>query len=502
MPTIDLTEFVVVENVAVLETGISYPASTGPFSVTSAMIEEVLLSQEDPHIVPPRIKIAHADNPINADLQNLFEELNMERDASKPSFGTILNMRAENAGQTLIGDWYGLPAWLAAILETAYPARSIEGGAWRNEANSKEYSFMLEAVSLLGIVGPGCTSLSDLQEYFSKDGPKVSVIEMSRPKTKMGGSKPMPVIAQVNVEDIRRAFYEDFAKGDRYWWWDRELLADPWEMIVSDPDAGQLYRVPFTVTEDEHGDAVVEWSEPEPIKIQYVPDTGAKAQDGAVAASRLIGPQLERAGAVLAVNTTPKRRKEAKAAMAIDIPALRTRLGISETDLPDDATEEQINAALAAEPVSTTETEEEETEDTTDAETTPPASGTTPGTVTVDAEVWNRTRAGAELAHQQARDTRAESDRALLDRRVREGALAPASRDAYMARLAGPSGNHDAPDRDQLRSFIDGLEAGVLPVSEVGHSEGETITTGEQAGTGLFPELEAARRERASAQGS
>src|SRR5207237_6830817 len=110
----------------------------------------------------------------------------------------------------------------------------------QKDANGKNYGFMLEAVSLLGVVGPGCTSMKDLQELFSEDGPQVTVVEMSRavdkPKTRGGG--PMPVVAQVNVEDIRRAFYDDFAQGDRYWWWDRELLIDPLEMIVQDPDEG------------------------------------------------------------------------------------------------------------------------------------------------------------------------------------------------------------------------------------------------------------------------
>lgn len=251
MPTIDLAEFVVLEAIPLLETGIAYPASTGPFTPTSTMLEEAVAAQADPHVPAPRIKIGHVDNPLNAEFQDIMDDLNKGLDsASEPALGTIQNMEIDNEGQTLIGDLYGVPSWLAAILSTAYPARSIEGGAWKNDANNKEYAFCLTALSLLGVAWPGCTSLSDLQDLFSKDGPELTVIEMPRKlKAKasalIGGKSKggsLPVIAQVNVEDIRRAFYEDFAQDDRYWWWDRELLIDPLEMIVQDPDDGQIGR--------------------------------------------------------------------------------------------------------------------------------------------------------------------------------------------------------------------------------------------------------------------
>jgi hypothetical protein len=49
----------------------------------------------------------------------------------------------------------------------------------------------------------------------------------------------------LTVADIRRAFYDDFAQGDRHWWVDREL-----QVIAEDPDASQRYVVPVSFDGD------------------------------------------------------------------------------------------------------------------------------------------------------------------------------------------------------------------------------------------------------------
>lgn len=470
-PTLEVPEFVTVERIPVLEVGVSYPASTGPFTCTLEMLEEaVTYAEQDPHGYSPRIKIAHAENPIDDDLQALWEEVNGERDASKPSLGTILNLEIEDQ-MTLMGDWYGLPGWFAHIMETAYPARSIEGGHWRNPANDKEYAFMIEAVALLGVVGPGCTSMEDLQELFSKDGPQVTVIEMSRAsKPKAEGGDPMGVIAQVNVEDIRRAFYDDFAQGDRYWWWDRELLIDPLEMIVQDPDEGQLYRLPITLKEGD-GTESVEFGEPEPVKVQYVPDPSAKPQDPEAAAVRTIASQLKGAGKVLAMNTQPPRAKEReeKESQTMEkdtITAMRTRLGVGEDVLPDDATDEQIKAALEADPPKEDDDdkpddEESDDEDNDDDDNDVEA---TRG-VMVDKDALAKLQGDAE-AGREARQTQLKAERKqFLDKAIKAGKFPPAAREAYEAQLA-----KGGEIEKSTKTFIDKLSENTVPVTEMGQA--------------------------------
>lgn len=503
MTVIELTEFVTLEHIPVLETGIAYPASTGPFTVTREMLEEVVASQDDPHIKPPRIKIAHADNAINDDLQELFEQVNEERDASKPSLGTLMNLEVDDLG-ILYADYYGLPAWFAAILETAYPARSIEGGHWRNDANNKEYAFMLEAVSFLGVVGPGCTSLEDLQELFSEDGPKVSVVEMSRPTRVAaigGGSTTMPVQAQVNVEDIRRAFYEDFAQGDQYWWWDKELLIDPLEFIVYDPDNAQLYQLPIDLTGGD-GSESVEFGDPIPVKIKYVPDPSGSTTEAAV----LIAPQLEGAGKVLAVNNKSPRaaeyeRRKEMSAMELDIPKLRVALNIGEDVLPDDATEEQISAAVEAgrqeETPEVPETPEggdggEGGDEEPEGGDEQPEGGEG-GVAAERGVVMDRDRA-AQLESdaamgRQAREEQLEATRqSFLDKAVKAGKFPPKARPSYEAQL-----KKGGDIEKETKEFIDSLAESTVPVLEHGGDDGGGSQSAESYPTQW---LSAAERER------
>lgn len=493
-PSIEVAEFVTIEALPIAETGVDYPASTGDFSITREMIQSAIeYTNDDPHGLAPRIKIGHADNPIDGDLQALFEQYNAERqDESVPTLGTIVNLATINDGHTIVGDWYGLPEWLAEIMKSAYPARSLEGGTWTNPANNKNYEFKIDAVALLGVVGPGCTSLADVAELFSKEGPKVTVIEMAAPKKK-GAKLSVPAVnLQVNVEDLRRQFYGEFAQGDRYWWWDRELLADPWEFIASDEN-GDLWRIPFDPTEDDDGDtSVASWGDPEPIKVSYVPDN-KRVADGVEAAVGLIAPRLNGAGTLLAVNSTkPQRRQEGDGPrMAIDIPALRKATGLSEEDLPDDATEAQINEALAAKS-SEAETEvEEDDEDEEEPEASvekdneeQPAEVTASSGVTVDRTQWEETRSFVAKAKKRERED-------FVAAAVKDGKIPPARKAHYLSLM----------ERDEkgTREFIDKLEADAVPVEERGHSEGEQVVDPalSSQGTGLFPELDARRAKAA-----
>lgn len=493
-------EPVLLEDIPVLETGIDYPASTGAISLTPEMLAEAVLSQDDPHVQPPRIKIGHSDNPINDDLQQLWEDVNDGRDESKPAMGTINNLRTENNGHTLVGDYWGMPAWLADILATAYPARSIEGGHWHNTANGKEYSFTIEAVSFLGVVGPGCTSLDDLQVLFSEEGPKVTVIEMARPKTQQEGT-PVPVELQTNVADIRRAFYDDFAQGDRYWWWDRELLVDPFEFIVEDPDEGQLYVVPFTVNGE--GADNVEFGEPAPVRVEYKPDE--KASEPVAANRPLLSVRLNRAGTVLAVNDKPEREQSPPANQEDEtMDSVRERLG-----LPEDATEEQVLQAVAdlqaagSDPAAADDppaadpdpddNDDDDSEDADDDEVEAPEGD---GTVKVDAEEFATLRRQAQEGAT-ARSEQVAAHRATVLAGAQSEGRFPPSRLAHWQRQyeADPEGTETL-----LTASVEegGLAPGTVPVTEVGGSP-----AGDEASTAYDPSwLSKAERARIEAAGS
>jgi hypothetical protein len=75
-----------------------------------------------------------------------------------------------------------------------------------------------------------------------------------------------PVLAAANVEDVRRAFYDNVAVLELPdWSWIRSINLEPDELIVDDDD-GSLYRVPFAIEEDEE----VTFAEPIKVRVEYI----------------------------------------------------------------------------------------------------------------------------------------------------------------------------------------------------------------------------------------
>jgi hypothetical protein len=110
---------------------------------------------------------------------------------------------------------------------------------------------------------------------------------------------PDPASASVSVDRVANAFIAWAEENPgTYWWWPRDIRLDPDEVIADDGEGG-TYRVPFTTD----GEIDVTFGEAVEVRETFV-----------------------------------------------DVPALRSRLQLSEEQLPDDATEEQINTVLASDP--------------------------------------------------------------------------------------------------------------------------------------------------------
>lgn len=467
--SVELGDLVTVTNIPLLEVGQEYPASTGPFTFTAEMLDEVVLSQDDPHVPSPRQKLGHNPNAIDEDLQALWEQAMEDKpdNDSTPAIGTIQNMKASDDGQTLIGDLVGVPEWFATIMTTAYPARSIEGGSWKNDANNKKYAFCIQAVAWLGVAWPGCTSLADLQVLFSKEGPEVQVIEMSSKKP-IGG-RNMTVVAQVGVEEIRRAFYEQVAIDDQYWWWDRQTLIEPNEMIASDPDTGQLYRIPFAVSGDE-----VTFSDPVPVKIVYE-DQPAKA-DGTKASAVGIAV-LPNAGKVVASNKTRAeaidgfRPETTNEEDTMDPKQIRERLG-----LPEDATDEQVFAELdklkgedpAPEPTPEGDPVPEPVAEGDPVVPEPEPAPVQAGIRTLDEGTYQRLIKGAETVEKLTATNRTNERDAEIKAATDDGRIPPARKEHWEAQFKA--------DYDGAMAMLKSLSPGTIPVSERGSSaSGEAV---------------------------
>lgn len=501
-----ISELATVPNVAMVSTGIDYPTSTGLITFTEQHLQDLVASQDDPAIHPPRTKIGHSDPRFNGRVAPTGDVLDGE-----PSLGSWVNLRLGDNGQTVYGDLVGVPKWFAQIASTAYPSRSIEGNFDVETVTGKHWSLAVDAVAMLGVIGPGVSTLADLPILFSEEGPDgVQVIEaeegapMSVIRSSAGAPAPAEtedepdpsveaagtVHAQAQVDDIRREFY-DSLESSQFWWWIRAMYVDPGELIVDD-DEGGLYRISFTTAED----GSVEFGEPAPVKIQYV-DQPKDEVAAAIRASVAVSLHDR-------VAASYESRGQSRPGGSMDhqqvIQTLRAR-GVTPEQLPDDADEARVMQFLQELPVAASTPSGESTPETTPAETGEAPSeeerrGSQPtaaipstaqasqipgstlpqlpdGTIMVDKETWeavaDQARQGAELAAR----TRDQERDIFLNEAIKAGKFPPSRKGHYLdAWKADPEG---------ARGLIESLQPGLVPVEARG-----------TAGTGKDEEVRAA----------
>lgn len=433
-----------VPNVPLVSTG-TYALGGNPYpggetTFTSDDLADAVAAVEDAAVNLPRLKLGHTSDWGDAE----------------PAFGKVDNLRIGDNGQTIYGDYVGVPGWLAEVLPAVYPSRSIEAMFNVETATGKEWRMVITAVSLLGVTLPGVATLDDLAGLYSEVMPEGVEVEASKTVTaKMEGDemglRRRKAKASLALEDVRRLYYEGLA-GDQSWWWIRAVYLDPNELIVDD-DEGGLYRVPFTINGED-----VEFGEATEVKIQYV-NAGADEDDTAG----------REAAEVVFASRAESRPESNEQEDDMDLKEIRERLG-----LPEDASDEDILAAL---PERSEESESEEApseesgeesgdeQPSAEEEAAEPVAASAPGTVTMDAaevaQLKAQAAAGASAAERQAREDR---DR-LIEAAVSDGKFPPARKEHWQKL-------YDK-DPEGTKAAIASLESGLVPVAEAGGAPGE-----------------------------
>lgn len=250
-----------VKAVQVLKTGIEYPLATGPTTFTPEDLKDAVESQGDPAIPAPRVWIGHEDD------DRIHGARSTGIPSGEPAVGKVTNMELTQAGHTILGDVEGCPIWLANILGSAFPSRSIEGRFNFKTPTGKKWRLVISGLSLLGITWPGVGTLEDIASLYTEAGPDgLKIVEATEEAPVTVASVESRIVqGQVNVEDVRRSFYESVRNDpDRSWWWIRTMYLDPHELIL-DADDGDLYRMPYTVKKDK-----VEFGKSKKVKIKYI----------------------------------------------------------------------------------------------------------------------------------------------------------------------------------------------------------------------------------------
>lgn len=254
---------------------------------------------------------------------------------------------------------------------------------------------------------------------------------------------PRSVLAAVEVEDVRRAYYDTLG-GDQAWWWIRAIRLDPEELIVDD-DEGGLYRVPFSIKGTD-----ITFSDPVEVRIEYVDTPADVKADRAQHTLALFASRAE---------SRPDTPEEVD---TMDPTVIRERLGLAE-DASDDDVLAAIDAARApAEPDHEPEPEPSEEPG------SEPGSEIPDGMTLIDNETLSQLRQGAEMGVA-ARRQQVEAERSqLLAAAIDDGRIPPSRREHYAALLEA--------DEDGTRQLLASLAPGIIPVDERGASgEGSGI---------------------------
>jgi hypothetical protein len=471
------TDLVRIPRVPILSTG-SYDLSTGSFTFTAEDLQAAAAAPAtDAAVQWPRIKI-----------DGLGEAFDPGAHGGEPAFGRVENLVVD--GETLYGDFL-VPPGLAAVIDWAYPARSIEGApgsVMGPTATGKTHELVITAVALLGVDLPGVSTLPDLMDVLAEFGgaaePETVAVmaTIGGPASGEALDTSRAIRAGLDQELIRRRFYDgteggdasiDIPEGEIGWdLWIRSMRFDDDGsafLVVESMGSGRLYRYGFNVSGNEATFTLVG-----EVAEQYTPVAAGAGRRAPVA----VWATREQSRAVMAstggeVGMTPEQ-----------IAALAAGYGLD----PDTATEADIRAAAQAAADARAAEAGSSEEEAPEPATEPIAarSAVPDGAVLIDADELTRLRAGAQTAEELAAE-RAKSDRdATLKAAMGEGRFAPARREHWERQW-----EHDPDGTRHLLTAPEaegGLAPNTIPVKARGitthEEEHELAAAG--GGTGWF----------------
>lgn len=135
----------------------TWQISTGEWTVTPNDLKAAVDALKCPAVREPVLKLGHEDPRFNADpMDTKFD--------GEPAVGWLTDMRVSPDGQTLLGDFVGMPQWLADVAASAYPDRSVEGRYDHVCQLGHTHPFVLTGVALLGVTPPGVGTLGSLRD--------------------------------------------------------------------------------------------------------------------------------------------------------------------------------------------------------------------------------------------------------------------------------------------------------------------------------------------------
>lgn len=303
----------------------TWQTSTGTWVCTPADIQDAVRAAADPTFRTPVIKLGHTDPRFDGE----------------PAFGVIKNIRASEDGQVLLGDLTGVPAWLAEMMPTSYPSRSIEATMDVTTPQGARYGMVVNGLALLGVALPAIQSLGQLRERLgvTEDVMAAALPEGVTASRAVFASVPagegagVIVRASATIDQLIQAVKGWVTgKGLSDYCYVREVYTD---RVILDDDQGRLWAVTWA----ESGGTFT-FGDPQAVMVEYVP----VANTVAAAAARSVNlPLIYVRGQVAAAGSATGPITE-----GANVPDLteRQRRIREALGLGEDVTAEQIEQAV------------------------------------------------------------------------------------------------------------------------------------------------------------
>lgn len=329
----------------------TWQTSTGEWVCTPEQLRSAVAAEASGTFRSPVIKIGH-DDPRWNDGQPCGD--------GEPAVGRLENLRVTDAGQTLVADLVGVPAWLADIMASAYPSRSIECYLDLTGDDGTVWPMVVTGLALLGVQAPAIESLGDIADLYGVSRQVEDYVTATARRVAASAlpeEAPMPrALGQIVDTPARMvtgsAMIEELCAAAERWAaaqpmlgqyaYCRDMLTDAVVFSTWSGDEQMFWRASWTET-----GGVFTFGTPERVRPTYEPVPATPADAGAMAASQWVAAGTrERVLRTVTTSAVPSPRGRVVAAGQQGehvplSPALAAALGIGE-----DADDETALAAL------------------------------------------------------------------------------------------------------------------------------------------------------------
>jgi hypothetical protein len=207
----------------------TWRASTGETTFTVRDFADAVAALDCPGVRNPVLKLGHDEEDSTGGV----------RWDGEPAVGWVANMRLSDNGMKVLGDYTGVPDWLAEVMPSAYPDRSIEIYRPFRCQIGHQHPAVITAVALLGVMAPGVGVLKSMQDVYAAftvtDGETKA--EASAPVTvtlpvRLAAQRP-PLVLRRNPTPVEMSAATDFAAVQTQWEDQLDELIAEWNDAVT-----------------------------------------------------------------------------------------------------------------------------------------------------------------------------------------------------------------------------------------------------------------------------